>query len=63
MTNESKWNDYRIEQIIGVLLRVGVSVSAALVFVAGIAYLWQNHGVRVDYHQEFRGETAALTSV
>jgi uncharacterized membrane protein len=62
MTNESKWNDYRIEQIIGVLLRVGVSVSAALVFVAGIAYLWQNHGVRVDYHQ-FRGETAALTGI
>ena len=62
MKNESKWNDYRIEQIIGVLLRVGVGVSAALVLIAGIVYLTKNHGVRVDYHQ-FRRETSALTSV
>jgi uncharacterized membrane protein len=59
---QASWNDQKIEQIIGVLLRVGVSVSAALVFVAGIAYLWQNHGARVSY-QQFRGEAAALTSV
>ncbi len=62
MKNESKWNDYRIEQIIGLLLRVGVGLSAALVLIAGVAYLVKNHGVRVDYHQ-FRGETAALTSI
>jgi uncharacterized membrane protein len=59
---QASWNDQKIEQIIGVLLRVGVSVSAALVFVAGIAYLWQNHAVRVSY-QQFRGETPELTSV
>jgi uncharacterized membrane protein len=58
----ASWNDQKIERIIGVLLRVGVSMSAALVFVAGIAYLWQNHGVRVSY-QQFRGEAAALTSM
>ena len=62
MKKESKWNDYRIEQINGVLLRVGVGVSAALVLIAGVVYLTENHGVRVDYHQ-FRGETSALTSV
>jgi uncharacterized membrane protein len=56
------WNDQKIEQIIGVLLRVGVSLSAALVFVAGIAYLWQNHALRVSY-QQFHGEAAALTSI
>ena len=37
MTNtQASWNDQKIEQIIGVLLRVGVSMSAALVFVAGL---------------------------
>jgi uncharacterized membrane protein len=59
---QSSWNDQKIEQIIGVLLRVGVSMSAALVFAAGVAYLWQNHGARVSY-QQFHGETAELTSV
>jgi uncharacterized membrane protein len=62
METQAAWNDQKIEQIIGILLRVGVSVSAALVFAAGIAYLWQNHAVRVSYHQ-FHRETAALTSV
>lgn len=63
MTNtQASWNDQKIEQIIGVLLRVGVSMSAALVFMAGIAYLWQNHAVRVNY-QQFHGEPAELTSV
>jgi uncharacterized membrane protein len=59
---QASWNDQKIEQIIGVLLRVGVSLSAALVFAAGVAYLWQNHAVRVSY-QQFHGEAAELTSV
>jgi uncharacterized membrane protein len=62
MDAQASWNDQKIEQIIGVLLRVGVSMSAALVFVASVAYLWQNHAVRVSY-QQFHGETAELTSV
>ena len=62
MEKQAAWNDYKIEQIIGILLRVGVSLSAALVFAAGIAYLWQNHAVRVSY-QQFHGETASLTSI
>ena len=62
METQAEWNDQKIENIIGILLRVGVSVSAALVFGAGIAYLWQSHAVRVSY-QQFHGETAALTSV
>lgn len=56
------WNDQKIEQIIGDLLRVGVSISAALVFVTGVAYLIGNHSSRVDYHQ-FHGQPAMLTSV
>jgi uncharacterized membrane protein len=59
---QGSWNDQKIEQIIGVLLRVGVSLSAALVFAAGIAYLWQNHAAPVSY-QRFHGEAAELTSV
>jgi len=59
---QASWNDQKIEQIIGVLLRVGVSMSAALVFVAGVAYLWQNHAVHVSY-QQFHGEPGELTSV
>lgn len=62
MGTAAAWNDQKVEQIIGILLRVGVSLSATLVFAAGIAYLWQNHTVRVSY-QQFHGETAALTSV
>jgi uncharacterized membrane protein len=62
MERQTAWNDYKIEQIIGILLRVGVSLSAALVFAAGIAYLWQNHAVRVSY-QQFHGEAAFLTSI
>jgi uncharacterized membrane protein len=62
MERQAAWNDYKIEQIIGILLRVGVSLSAALVFAAGIAYLWQNHAVRVSY-QQFHGEAASLTSI
>ncbi len=59
---QASWNDLKIEQIIGVLLRVGVSLSAVMVFAAGIAYLWQNHAVRVSY-QQFHGEPAELISV
>jgi len=62
METQAAWNDYKIEQIIGILLRVGVSLSAALVFAAGLAYLWQDHAVRVSY-QQFHGEAANLTSI
>ena len=59
---ESSWNDYKIEQIIGVLLRVGVSLSALLVLGSGIAFLALNYNVRADHHT-FHQERAALTGL
>ena len=47
--------DRQVEQSIGVLLRVGVLLAAAVVLVGGILYLAQRGHLRADYHV-FRGE-------
>lgn len=62
MEGRSSWNDQKIEVIIGVLLRVGVSLAATLVFIAGVVYLVQNHAVHVAYH-DFHGGLPGLTSI
>ena len=41
--------DEKLEQIIGNLLRAGVMLSAAIVLVAGIAFLLQHHADAVRY--------------
>ncbi|HLH07875.1 MAG TPA: DUF1634 domain-containing protein [Terriglobales bacterium] len=63
MTNrDTSWNDYKIEQIIGVLLRVGVSVSALIVFVAGSIYLSNERASRTHY-DHFHEEGTQLTTI
>ena len=47
--------DRQVEQSIGVLLRVGVLLAAAVVLVGGILYLVQRGNLRADYHV-FHGE-------
>lgn len=37
------WNDERVERVVGMLLRIGVLISAAVVLAGGILYLIQ-HG-------------------
>jgi len=43
-------DDRRLDIIIGNLLRTGVLLAAAVVFVGAVAYLVQHHGDRVRYH-------------
>ncbi|MBV9573460.1 MAG: DUF1634 domain-containing protein [Acidobacteriales bacterium] len=56
------WSDRRIENIIGNLLRTGVSVSALIVFCGGVIYLFRHAGSPADY-RTFHGEPADLKTV
>jgi uncharacterized membrane protein len=49
------WDDYRVEQIIGNLLRVGVILSAAIAACGGAVYL-ARHAYEAAEHGVFRGE-------
>jgi uncharacterized membrane protein len=56
----AQWTDKRIETWVGVLLRTGVLLAAAIVLTGGILYLAQNHGPRPDY-RHFHAEPAQFT--
>lgn len=58
----SEGHDYRVEQIIGRLLQLGVLLAATVVLVGGIMLLVQ-YGSHVAAFQIFRGEAANLRSV
>lgn len=57
-----RWTDERIEKLVGNLLRAGVLISAAVVLVSGICYLWHAGSGTPEYHS-FRGVPAPLNSV
>jgi uncharacterized membrane protein len=50
MQKPNRWTDYQLEQIIGNLLRTGVIIAAAVVFIGGVFYLIQHAQDRADYH-------------
>jgi uncharacterized membrane protein len=52
-------SDARMENILGIMLRVGVVVSAAVVLVGGAIYLARHGAEQPDFHV-FRGEPADL---
>lgn len=54
-----QWTDNRIETLVGVMLRTGVLLAAAVVFSGGVLYLVQNHGPRTDFSR-FHGEPPHL---
>jgi len=54
-------NDQKMEVAIGHLLRTGVLISAAVVFIGGLLYLSQVRGPRPDY-STFHGVTSELRS-
>jgi len=54
-------NDQKMEIAIGQLLRAGVLLAAAVVFIGGVLYLNQTRGPRPDY-STFHGVAAALRS-
>jgi uncharacterized membrane protein len=44
-----QWTDQRIEILVGIMLRTGVTLAAALVLIGGILYLVHASGPRPDY--------------
>jgi uncharacterized membrane protein len=55
-------NDERLDRIVGVVLRTGVTLAAALVLVGGIAFL-ASHGYQVPDYHKFHPEPATLTTI
>jgi uncharacterized membrane protein len=55
------WNDQKVEQVVGDLLQIGVSLAALVVCAGGVLYLFNSAQVPVDYHS-FRGEPPELRS-
>lgn len=62
MLRSNRWTDYKLELIIGNLLRAGVLLSAVVVFVGGLIYLVQHGAERTDY-RTFHAEPSQLRSV
>jgi len=62
MTDGRGWGDQRIEEIVGNLLRIGVSLAAFIVSVGAIIYL-ARHGLSPVDYGVFRGEPASLRGV
>src|SRR6266568_5283122 len=60
--NDSHMNDQRMEVIVGQLLRAGVLLSASVVVLGGIIYLFR-HGHAVADYGTFRGELSPLRTV
>ena len=58
----NRWNDERLERIIGMLLRSGVTLSAGIVLLGGICYLVRHGNESPDYHV-FHGVPAEYRSV
>jgi uncharacterized membrane protein len=56
------WDDHRIEVIIGVLLRVGVLIAAAVVLTGAGIYLARHGSEPVDF-RTFRGATPQLRTI
>jgi uncharacterized membrane protein len=59
---QATWNDKRVEQIVGKLLQLGVSLAGVVVFIGGVLYLVNLGHTAVNY-RTFRGEPAELRSI
>jgi uncharacterized membrane protein len=62
MANTRRWSDQQVEITISVLLRVGVTLAAAIAIVGGVLYLL-HHGHDIPEYRIFRGEPADLRQV
>ena len=62
MQEKIQWNDRRVEEIIGALLRAGVVLSASVVVAGGIVYLLRHGREPADY-RVFRGEPSDLRHI
>ena len=52
------WNDERVERVVGLLLRIGVLVAAAVVLAGGILYLARHGSDPRDYRVFHPGSAA-----
>jgi len=59
---ERQWNDERMRNIMGNLLRIGVISSAVIVLVGGILYFFQHPYDHFDF-RNFQGEPRRLRHV
>ena len=57
-----KWTDHQIETLVGLMLRVGVILAAAVVLTGGVVYLMHTHGPRPDY-SHFQGEPPVYSTL
>jgi uncharacterized membrane protein len=57
------WTARRFETLIGQLLRIGVSLSAAVVFAGGVRYLHQYRGTTAERLRVFTGEPENLRHI
>ena len=62
MTLKDAWNDQKIEDIIGNLLRIGVGTAAAVVLVGAAAYLVR-HGFGHANYRVFRVDPSDLRTL
>jgi uncharacterized membrane protein len=62
VSTTAKWTDKTIEEIVGNLLRTGVSISAFVVAVGGAIYL-ARHGREPASYRVFHGEPSDLKSL
>jgi len=62
MTGLPLWTDRKVEDLIGNLLRVGVLLSAVVVFTGGVVYLARHGGEAADY-RVFHGEPNELRTI
>ena len=56
------WNDQQMDDIIGTILRVGVSLAALVVLIGGILYL-RHYGFNQPDYRVFHGEPADLRNI
>ena len=61
MARPLSWNDQQIENIVGNLLRIGVTISATVVLVGALIYLFR-HGHEAAHYGVFRGEPSEYKS-
>ncbi len=54
-----EWTDRRVENVVGNLLRIGVILSAAIVFIGGLIFLVRHGTAPIAYHV-FQGEPSDL---
>jgi uncharacterized membrane protein len=55
----SKWNDDALDRMVGIVLRTGVVLSAAIVFIGGA--MWLSGHVPVQDHRKFQGPAVQYT--